>query len=265
LYKIYVSPSVQEHNVGLGDYGTEEKRMNEVADWFMYYMAKQPKFICKRNDPSWGMTEIKKDSDAFGAHRHLAMHSNADKTGKATGTRTYYADGYEDSKRYATAVHNAVAAISPGEDKTPQPDTVLYSGGLGELRSVKATAALIELGYHTNLIDAKDIVNRCRLYGKVMAKATVEDFNEVFIDPDAIPEPNLAIKTQGPVKPEDLPDVLMQAIIPEGTRFIKLPVGYLEFIPETGRAIWHRDKHIYISIDGDGVTAYNHGKTGKIV
>ena len=29
---VYLSPSVQENNIGIGNYGTEEKRMNEIAD-----------------------------------------------------------------------------------------------------------------------------------------------------------------------------------------------------------------------------------------
>ncbi len=30
--KVYLSPSTQENNIGIGGYGTEEKRMNQVAD-----------------------------------------------------------------------------------------------------------------------------------------------------------------------------------------------------------------------------------------
>lgn len=31
--KIYLSPSTQKGNIGVGEYGTEEERMNQVADY----------------------------------------------------------------------------------------------------------------------------------------------------------------------------------------------------------------------------------------
>lgn len=262
-YKIYASPSVQQNNVGVGDYGTEEERMNQVIDWFVYYMKYQPKFLVERNNPAWGLAEIKKASDAFGACRHLAVHSDAASNPEAQGTTAFYAAGYEDSKNFATSIYNAIAPLSPGKDRGIHPDTDLYPTGLGELRAVKATACLVELGFHTNPQDAQDIVNRTRIYGKELARATVQDCGEMFIDPDQVPKP--VIDVLEPVNPEDLPDVLMTPIVPEGTRFIKLPVGYIEFIPEAGRVIWHRDKNIYIGMDQNGVTACNHGTYAKIV
>jgi hypothetical protein len=30
--RIYIAPSNQEHNIGVGNYGTEEERMNQLAD-----------------------------------------------------------------------------------------------------------------------------------------------------------------------------------------------------------------------------------------
>lgn len=186
MFKIYVSPSVQEKNIGYGSYGSEEYRMNLIADWVIKYLSSQPDFECRRNDPSWNITQIADDSDKWGAVRHLAIHSDANAKPEVQGTTAYYADGYEDSKRYATAIYNAIAPLSPGADKGVKADTVLYDTGLGELRATKATAALVEMGYHTNPEESADIMNRAQAYGKGLAKATVEDCGRKFIDPDQI-------------------------------------------------------------------------------
>jgi hypothetical protein len=163
--------------------------MNQVIDWFMYYMKYQPNFLCKRNNPDWGLEEIKKDSDTFGAYRHMAVHSDAGKDETAQGTSCFFAAGYADSEKYANSIYKAVAPLSPGKDRGVHPDTDLYSTGLGELRGVKATACLIELGFHTNPADADDIMNRTRIYGKELARANVMDCGENFMDPDVTEDP----------------------------------------------------------------------------
>ena len=48
---IFLSPSTQEFNVGYGDFGTEEYRMNRIAD-IVEQLLKSQGYTVYRNDPN---------------------------------------------------------------------------------------------------------------------------------------------------------------------------------------------------------------------
>ena len=47
---VYISPSLQEWNVGVGNYGTEEQRMNQIADVVQYELERHG-LTTARNTP----------------------------------------------------------------------------------------------------------------------------------------------------------------------------------------------------------------------
>lgn len=54
---VYLSPSVQDWNVGYGNYGTEEQRMNQIADIVAYELDRNGLTLV-RNEPSQTLQEI---------------------------------------------------------------------------------------------------------------------------------------------------------------------------------------------------------------
>jgi len=151
LKRIYISPSSQEHNLGIGHYGTEEGGMNKVADALMPLLDGDGRFETKRNTPDMDVNQMAKDSNNFKADIHIPIHSNA---GGGVGTEVYAYGPKTNSERLAQALYKQVAPLSPGADRG-----VKYNHSLVEVGdSVSATSALIELGFHDNALDAEWIM-----------------------------------------------------------------------------------------------------------
>jgi len=151
LKRIYISPSSQENNKGIGNYGTEEGEMNKVADALMPLLATDGRFEAKRNTPDMDVYQMAKDSNNFKADIHIPIHSNA---GGGVGTEVYAYGANTNSERLAQALYKQVAPLSPGADRG-----VKYNRSLVEVGdSVSATSALIELGFHDNALDAEWIM-----------------------------------------------------------------------------------------------------------
>ena len=60
---VYLSPSIQEGNIGYGDYGTEEKRMNEVCDVTQKHLFRHGLTVF-RNRPDMTLKHVETDSKA---------------------------------------------------------------------------------------------------------------------------------------------------------------------------------------------------------
>jgi len=146
--KVYISPSSQYANVGLAPFTTEGAEMNLVATALMLLLIKDGRFTAKCSTPD--MTDVyekARDSNEFGAEVHVAIHSNA---GGGEGTEVYAYCTESNSERLALALYAKIAPLSPGVDRGVKYDKQLIDVG----DCVKATSALIELGFHDNAMDA---------------------------------------------------------------------------------------------------------------
>ncbi len=153
--KIYLSPSTQEKNVGAGKYGTEEKRMNEIADAMEPDLLRHG-FHIKRNRPDMTLMEVVQDSNNWKPDIHVAIHSN---TGGGKGTEVlYYSDeGY----KLAKCIYDELAALTPWRDRGIKKRLDLY-----ELEYTIAPACIVEIAFHDDpeqsewIIDHKDDIGR---------------------------------------------------------------------------------------------------------
>jgi len=146
--KIYISPSSQYANEGLAPFTTEGAEMSLVASAVMLLLAVDGRFLAKCSTPE--MTDVyekARDSNEFGAEVHVAIHSNA---GGGEGTEVYAYGAETNSERLAIELYTKIAPLSPGVDRGVKYDTHLIEVG----DCVKATSALIELGFHDNALDA---------------------------------------------------------------------------------------------------------------
>ncbi|NLN64887.1 MAG: N-acetylmuramoyl-L-alanine amidase, partial [Clostridiaceae bacterium] len=81
IKSVYLSPSTQENNIGYGDYGTEEERMQQVCDVVQEELLRHGITVF-RNTPDMTLNQVVADSNQKDPTIHFAIHSNAS-TGKA--------------------------------------------------------------------------------------------------------------------------------------------------------------------------------------
>jgi N-acetylmuramoyl-L-alanine amidase len=135
--KVYLSPSNQEKNIGAGKYGTEEKRMNEIADAIEPDLLRYG-FHIKRNKPEMTLTEIVRDSNEWKPDIHVAIHSNAG-GGKGTEVLYYSDEGY----KLAKCIYDELATLTPWPDRGIKRRPDLY-----ELKHTIAPACIVEVAFH---------------------------------------------------------------------------------------------------------------------
>jgi N-acetylmuramoyl-L-alanine amidase len=151
--KIYDSPSTQEKNVGVGTYGTEETRMNIIADYGTPALTGAG-FNVRRNRPEMTLAQVIADSNAFSPDIHIEKHSNA---GGGKGTEIWYDSGNAESKRLAECVYKYLAPLSPGVDRGVKA----AAGQYGALRDTNAKAkVIVEMGFHDDPADSTWMVNQ---------------------------------------------------------------------------------------------------------
>ena len=173
--KVYLSPSGQIHNVGTGDYGTEEARCRKVAELTAAFL-KAAGVAVDMTPRVWNSTLADNDwlyrvvarSNAFGADVHVAIHTNAGGKG-ANGTDAWYYPGSASGKRLTEAIYKRVAAVSPGSDGGLHTSPVFY-----ETRAADAPVCYIELAFHSDPADAKSVSQHPELYAKAIAEGILE-------------------------------------------------------------------------------------------
>lgn len=186
-YRVYVAASNQKHNVGVGQYGTEQDRMHQLADRVKFWLETQKgKFTVFRNIPGWSLQQTVGSCNNLACDIFLDNHTNAGKEeqvagdGGAEGTELfYYHQGGTNSKSYklASTLYKHIAPVSPGIDRGVLPDNRYIPGGLYVIQKTKPPAALIEHFFHTNHAEVKDALLNMDKYAKAEAKAICEYFN----------------------------------------------------------------------------------------
>lgn len=164
---VYLSPSMQENNIGAGNYGTEEKRMNQVADVVEKVLIDYGVKVY-RNKPEWTLQQAVKDSNSKKPDLHFAIHSNA---GGGRGGEVFaYSPGGEGEKA-ARAIYSELEPLTPTSDRGVKFNPKLY-----ELNSTNVPAALVEIAFHDNADDAKWIIDNIEGIGIALAKGVLRYF-----------------------------------------------------------------------------------------
>lgn len=171
---IYLSPSTQEKNIGVGNYGTEESRMNQVAD-VTERVLKQHGIVVYRNRPEMALAQVVTDSNSKKPDIHFAIHSNAG-SGNSRGCEVYCHKFGGSGEKLARAVYSEIEPNTPSSDRGVKEGCNHYGQGkpLYELAYTAAPAALIEIAYHDNKDDAVWIINNIEVIGTVIAKGILK-------------------------------------------------------------------------------------------
>ena len=163
---VYLCPSLQPANIGFGDYGTEEKRMHELADIIEPILVKHGVTVYQ-NRVGMTLREAVAESNAKKPTIHVAIHSNAFNT-QVRGVETFHkaeGPGVEECKRLATRLYESLLTIYDGPRRGVKPAGTLY-----EPRSAEAPNTLVEIAFHDNETDSKWILANMQRIAEVLAE-----------------------------------------------------------------------------------------------
>ncbi len=182
-YRIYLAASTQKDNIGVEQYGTEQDRMQYLADRIKYWLNTQnKKFVVFRNISGWSLNQTVNDCNQLACEIFIDCHSNAG-SAEADGTEVYFHEGSTKGKLLAEKLFNRIAPISPGIDQGTFSDFVLYpDNGLYVLANTIPPAALVEFFYHSNSVEVNHYLANIDIYAKATAMAICDYFNEKWIE-----------------------------------------------------------------------------------
>lgn len=181
MINIYLSPSTQEKNLGTRIYGTEEERMNILADAIQNILSDYIGINVYRNNPNWKLQEVITDSNYYSIDLHLALHSNANDT-VSRGCEVYCHKFNTQSHEYAKIFYKNLEKITPTLDRGVKEGYNFYgqSKHMSELYRTKANAVLIEVAFHDNKDDANWIIKNNNL----IAENIVDSILKIFEVPE---------------------------------------------------------------------------------
>lgn len=161
--KVYLNPSVQTWNNYVLNLGTEAEHMNNIAH-YMYEDLKEYEFLdVKANFDYLSLNESVKESNAFKADIHFAIHSNA---GGGNGSEIL-TKGNQD---FAKAMYDGFMELGNFKRRGIKDGSSLY-----EIKNSKAQdKALIELLFHDNETEARYIVNNEQEIAHKLANTLVD-------------------------------------------------------------------------------------------
>lgn len=185
---VYLSPSTQESNMGTGDYGTEEGRMNQVAD-VTERVLKEHGITVYRNKPEMTLSQVVADSNSRKPDIHFAIHSNA---GGGRGCEVYCHKFGGNGEKLAKAVYSELSPLTPTGDRGVHEGYNFYGPGkhMYELAYTNSPAALVETAFHDNQSDAQWIINNLEDIGIALAKGVLDYFGIQYVPTTQKPETN---------------------------------------------------------------------------
>lgn len=192
MASVYVSPSTQEDNVGVGNYGTEEQRMNELATIVINELARH-EVATYRNNPKWDLYQVVTDSNEKQPDIHLALHSNA---GGGRGCEVFCYKFGSIGGDLARSLYNNLSGLTPSGDRGVKQGYNFYGNGrhMYEVAYTNAPAVLIEVAFHDNLEDVNWLLNNMTNIGVTIAKCLLFYFDIPYIEPPK-PKPEPTTKT----------------------------------------------------------------------
>lgn len=177
---VYLSPSTQDKNVGVANYGTEEIRMNQICD-FVQKVLKEHGVIVYRNKPEMTLKEVVKDSNSKKPDIHFAIHSNAC-NGVSRGCEIFCHKLGGNGEKLAKAVYSEIEPLTPTKDRGIKEGANRFGKDkpLYETAYTNAPAALIEVAFHDNPKDAEWIINNIEAIATAIAKGILNYFEIPF-------------------------------------------------------------------------------------
>lgn len=181
MVDVYISPSVQHFNLGYDGFGSEEERMNEIADIVEYELNRHG-LVTARNSPNMTLAQVVEDSNSIKPRVHVAIHSNAS-NGEARGAEIYAHRFGGEGEKLARDIYPYLEMLTPTDDFGVKEGYSTFNGkGMYELRKTVSPAVLMEVAFHDNPEDSDFIINNIYEYGVAIAKGILDYFNIPYVE-----------------------------------------------------------------------------------
>jgi N-acetylmuramoyl-L-alanine amidase len=179
MSNIYLSPSNQNHNIGFGNYGTEQDEMHKVGEAVKDILERCNE-TCYISHKSMTFQQAVEESNKLKCDIHIAIHSNA--FNKAVrGTQSMYVS--DSGFKLSNAIYKRLEAFTPTLDRGCRQNDNLY-----ELNHTVATAAYLELMFHDNKEDATLIMNNIEKLAEIIARGICEYLKVPFVEKKIVKE-----------------------------------------------------------------------------
>lgn len=176
--KIYISPSNQKANTYATGGTNEKEQCHKIAKYCVAYLEKAGfDTKCTYNDDMYARV---KESNAFGADLHVAVHTNA--TGKHNvtgGTQILLYDLSGERKKVGQAVFNRLAPITPGKSA----ERLIAKPDFYEINSAKGITVYCECEFHDTKEGSDFIRKNAKAIGEAIAKG-ICDYYKVELPED---------------------------------------------------------------------------------
>ena len=163
--KIYISPSNQNFNVYATGNTNEKAQCHKIAKACVDYLKKAGFVVmCTYDDD---MYKRVKESNAFGADMHVAIHTNATAKHNVTGGTQillYSVDG--ERKKAGQAVYNRLAPITPGKSA----EKLIAKPGFYECKAADGLTVYVEAEFHDTKEGSDFIIKNTTAIGEAIAK-----------------------------------------------------------------------------------------------
>lgn len=144
---IFLSPSNQKFNIGMGDYGSEARRMNEIANIMETELERSGIYVEREGDEI-GIDERVRNANKIEADAYISLHSNFCPEGSQmsqVGTEIYVCPEKTESEKLARCIYsnmrNVNGLIGRGVKRNPT---------FKELNSPKMPSCIVEVDFHDN-------------------------------------------------------------------------------------------------------------------
>lgn len=176
--KIYISPSNQSGNTYATGGTNEKEQCHKIAKYCVAYLEKAGFSVkCTYNDD---MYERVRESNAFGAELHVAIHTNATAGHNTTGgTQILLYDITGERKKVGQAVLNRLAPLTPGESA----ERLIAKPDFYEINSAKGITVYCECEFHDTKTGSDFIRKNTQKIGEAIAKGICDYYGVSYTPP----------------------------------------------------------------------------------
>ena len=170
--KIYISPSNQKGNVYATGNTNEKEQCHKIAKACVDYLKKAGFDVkCTYNDDMYARV---RESNAYGADMHVAVHTNAtDKHNITGGTQIllYSLDG--ERLKAGTAVFNRLSPITPGKSA----EKIYAMPSFYECKNTSGITVYCECEFHDTKTGSDFIIKNTKSIGEAIAKGICDYYD----------------------------------------------------------------------------------------
>lgn len=177
----YISPSNQQKNVGIGNYGTEAEQMYLLCDAITPHLDRCG-IAFTVADFDTKISDRPAQANKMNADYYLALHSNAGGEGGAWGPVAYY---HTAGLPLAEAL---IANLLATGQKTNRWTNIVQQRGFIELKGPVAPAVLLEVDFHDSKVGIDFLMNRRADAAKAIAKAIAAIDGKPWAEPASNPQ-----------------------------------------------------------------------------